>query len=110
MDQDTIENGKQMGIVAYITLIGTLIAFFSNQDKRNAFTSFHIRQALGLWLLFMAMGYIVGIFDNWNITYSWWIFFSVLFIYGIMGAISGKTNKIPLLGDLFQKIFKSIGQ
>ena len=46
MDQNTVEEGKQMGIIAYITLIGTLIAFFTNQDKRNAFTSFHIRQAL----------------------------------------------------------------
>lgn len=110
MDQNTVEDGKQMSIIAYITLIGTLIAFFTNQEKRNAFTSFHIRQALGLWLLFMAMGYVVGIFDNWNITYSWWIFFSVLFIYGIIGAINGKANKVPLLGDLFQKIFKSIGQ
>jgi len=110
MDQNTVEEGKQMGIVAYITLIGTLIAFFTNQDKRNAFTSFHIRQALGLWLLFMALGYVVGIFDNWTITYSWWIFFSVLFLYGISGAITGKANKIPILGDLFQNLFKSIGQ
>jgi uncharacterized membrane protein len=110
MDKHTVDEGKQMGFVAYLTLIGTLIAFYTNQDKRNAFTSFHVRQALGLWLLFIAMGYVVGVFDNWNITYSWWLFFSVLFIYGIMGAISGKANKIPLLGDVFQKLFKSIGQ
>ncbi len=110
MNQNTVEEGKTLALVAYLTLIGTLIAFFMNQEKRNAFTSFHIRQALGLWLLFMAMGYVVGIFNNWNITYSWWIFFSVLFIYGVMGAITGKANKIPLLGDFFQKLFKSIGQ
>ncbi|NNE31329.1 MAG: hypothetical protein HKN40_03065 [Winogradskyella sp.] len=110
MNNRTVEKGKTMAIVAYLTLIGTLIAFFTNQDKRNHFVSFHIRQALGLWLLFMAMGYVVGIFNNWNITYSWWIFFSVLFIYAIFGAIGGKANKIPLLGDLFQKVFKSIGQ
>lgn len=110
MDQNTIEEGKTLGIVAYITLIGVLIAFFMNQEKRNAFTFFHVRQGLGLWIVFMAMGYVVSYFNNWNITFAWWVFFSVLFIYGIFGAISGKMNKIPLLGDLFQNIFKSLGQ
>lgn len=110
MKQNTIEEGKHLGIVAYITLIGTLIAFFRNQEKRNDFISFHTRQGLGLWVLFMAMGFVVSVFDNWNITYSWWIFFSVLFMYAIFGAINGKTTKVPILGDLFQKLFKNIGQ
>lgn len=110
MDQNTIEEGKSLGIVAYITIIGVLIAFFMNQEKRNPFISFHVRQGLGLWILFMIMGYVVSYFNNWNITYSWWIFFSVLFIYGIIGAISGKMNKIPILGSVFQNLFKSIGQ
>ncbi len=110
MDQQTVEEGKTFAIVAYITMIGVLIAFFMNQEKRNAFTYFHIRQALGLWLTFIALGYIVGVFDNWTITYSWWIFFSVLFLYGVSGAIAGKANKIPILGDLFQNLFKSLGQ
>ncbi|WP_296313225.1 hypothetical protein [Winogradskyella sp. UBA3174] len=110
MDKTTIEEGKTMAIVAYITFIGTLIAFFMNKDKRNSFTSFHIRQGLGIWLLYLALGYIIGVFDSWMITYSFWIFFSALFIYGVLGAASGKENKIPLLGDFFQKLFKSIGQ
>ncbi|MDH7912598.1 hypothetical protein [Winogradskyella sp. SYSU M77433] len=110
MNDNSVKEGKTYGIIAYLTLIGVLIAFFTNQDKRNTFISFHIRQGLGLWLLFMCMGYIVGYFNNWNITLSWWIFFSVLLVYGIAGAVSGKMNKIPILGNLFQNVFKSIGQ
>ncbi|MFK7831670.1 MAG: hypothetical protein AB8B52_00205 [Winogradskyella sp.] len=110
MNEHTVEDGKTLGVVAYLTLIGVLIAFFMNQDKRNPFISFHIRQGLGLWILYFAIGYVVGSFDSWMVTYSFWIFFSVLFIYGIFGAVSRQTNKIPLLGDLFQKLFKSIGQ
>ncbi len=68
MDQNTIEEGKTLGIVAYITLIGVLIAFFMNQEKRNTYTAFHTRQGLGLWLLFMIMGYVVSYFNNWNIS------------------------------------------
>jgi len=109
MDQNTVDEGKTYAIVAYITMFGVLIAFFMNNEKRNEFTYFHIRQALGLWLLFIALGYVIGSFDSLMVTYSWWIFFSVLFVYGMFGAVSGKANKIPLLGDLFQNLFKSLG-
>jgi uncharacterized membrane protein len=109
MNQSTIQEGKSLAIVAYITLIGVLIAFFMNQEKRNSFTSFHIRQGLGLWLLYFIMGYIVSGFDSWMLTYSFWIFFSVLFVYGIAGAITGKLHSVPILGPYFQKLFKSLG-
>jgi len=108
--QDTSQQGRNLAIVSYLTLIGTLIAFFMNKDARNTFVSFHVRQALGLWLLEMALGYFIGGFNDWMITISFWIFFGVLFIYGILGALTGKMNPIPVLGDFFQKLFSSIGQ
>ena len=110
MNKNTVEDGKTMALVAYLTLIGTLVAFFLNQEKRNDFVTFHVRQALGLGLLYIAIGYIVSSLDSLMVSMSFWIFFSVLFLYGIFGAITGKANKIPLLGDLFQNLFKSIGQ
>ncbi len=111
MTEQTIKEGKTYAFVAYITLIGTLIAFFMNQEKRNSFTSFHIRQALGLWLLYMLIAYFfVSRFDMWMISFAFWTFFFVLFLYGIIGAMTGKLHKVPLVGDLFQKLFKSIGQ
>lgn len=110
MNQNTIEEGKTLGLVAYITLLGTLIAYFMNKEKKNPFTAFHVRQGLGLGLAYIVLGFIITSFDSWMITYSFWIFFSVLYIYGIIGAITGKLNKIPILGDFFQNAFKSIGQ
>ncbi len=110
MDQNTINEGKTLGIVAYLTLFGTLIAFFMNQDKKNAFTAFHTRQALGLGLIYIIIGFVVSSFDSLNISMAFWIFFSVLYLYGIFGAITGKMNRIPLLGDFFQKGFKHIGE
>ncbi|EDP70702.1 hypothetical protein FBALC1_08083 [Flavobacteriales bacterium ALC-1] len=110
MDQNTVEEGKTLALVAYLTLIGTLIAFFMNQDKRNKFTSFHVRQALGLGLLYIGIATIVSSLDSMMISISFWIFFSVLFLYAIFGAITGKENKIPILGEVFQNVFKTIGQ
>ncbi len=110
MNQNTINEGKTLAVVAYLTLFGTLIAFFMNQDKKNPFTSFHTRQALGLGLLYIMIAFVVSSFNSMNISMAFWLFFSILYLYGIFGAITGKTNKIPLLGDIFQNIFKNIGQ
>lgn len=109
MTETTIKEGKTMAIVSYLTLIGTLVAFFNNKDTRNPFTAFHTRQALGLWILEMILAYVISGFDSWAITFSFWIFFIVLFFYAIYTAIIGKTEPIPFLGNLFQNIFKSIG-
>jgi len=109
MTNHTIEEGRTPAIISYITIIGTIIAFFMNNDKKNEFTSFHIRQALGLWLTFFALGYVVGIFDNWFITLAFWLFFGVLFIYGFINAVAGKLQEVPILGAFYQKIFSSLG-
>lgn len=103
------EDGKNLAIVAYITLFGTLIAYFMNKDKNNPFVFFHVRQALGLWLLQLLLGYFIGNFDSWMVTMSFWIAFISLFIYGIMGAVNGRRNEVPILGPFFQKLFSSLG-
>ena len=108
MDEQTIKTGKTMAIVSYLTLIGTVIAYFSNKDIKNPFTSFHTRQALGLWLLQMILGFVVSGFDNWNITLAFWIFIVTLLFYGVLNAIIGKAEPIPLLGNFFQKTFANL--
>lgn len=110
MKNKTEEQGKNMAVISYLTLIGTLVAFFMNRDERNPFVSFHVRQALGLWLTQILLGYLVGAFDSWMISVSFWVFIMILILYGIMGAISGKYNEVPLLGPFYQKLFATIGQ
>lgn len=110
MQNNAAEQGKGLAIVSYITLIGTLIAFFMNRDERNPFVSFHVRQGLGLWLTQMLLGYFISAFDSWMISISFWIFIMVLIVYGVIGAIGGKYNEVPLLGPFYQKLFASIGQ
>jgi len=110
MQQNAAEQGRTLAIVAYITLIGTLIAFFMNREDRNPFVSFHVRQGLGLWLTQMILGYFIGAFDSWMISVSFWIFIFVLIGYGISGAASGKYIEVPILGPFFQKLFSTIGQ
>ena len=72
MDQNTIDEGKTLGLVAYLTLIGTLIAFFMNREKPNPFTAFHIRQGLGLGILYMIIAYVVSSLNSMMASMSFW--------------------------------------
>jgi uncharacterized membrane protein len=109
MTMQDIEKGRKNAIISYITIFGTIIAYYLNNENKNTFTSFHIRQSLGLWLTFYALGYIIGSFDSWLVTSSFYLFFSVLFIYGLSNAINRKTQEVPLVGALYQKLFANLG-
>lgn len=105
---NTVEQGKQNAIISYLTIIGAIIAIVQNSERKNPFASFHIRQALGIELLFFALGYPVSGFDSWAVSTAFYVFFFILWIYGFLGALQGQTTTVPLLGPFFQKIFKSL--
>ena len=77
MENQDIADGKNIAVISYLTIFGTIIAFFLNNDKKNEFAAFHIRQALGLWLTFFVLGYVISAFDSWLITFCFWMFFGV---------------------------------
>ena len=104
----SVESGRPAAIIAYLTLLGTIIAYFMNNDTKNPFTSFHIRQALGINIAYFVIGAFVSIFDSWMITYAFWLFIFVLWVYGLVTAIQGEQKEVPLLGDKFQKWFSTI--
>ena len=107
--ENEIEKGKTTAIVSYFTIIGSIIAIFMNQDEsKSEFASFHIRQALGVFLTFFLLGYPIGYFDSWMITSSFWVFVFILWIYGFLGALSGEKRIVPLVGEFYQKVFKNL--
>ena len=106
--ENDIEKGKSTAIISYIMIVGVLIAMTINAEAKNKFASFHIRQALGLSITFISLGLIISNFNNEMITISMWIFVSILWAYGMITAIKGQTLPMPLLGPLFQKLFKKL--
>ena len=109
MENQTVNEGKTMAIISYITWIGTLIAFIMNNDKRNSFAAFHIRQTIGLSLFYIANIFIIGRFGGYWLAGPIGLILLVFWIIGLIGAAQGEEKKIPLLGDLFQDWFKGIG-
>lgn len=108
MENQTIQDGKTMAIISYITWIGTLIAFIMNNDKHNSFAAFHIRQMIGL-SLFSIGNALIGKYVGMPISGIIAIGLFVLWIIGLIGAVKGEEKTIPFVGDLFQDWFKGIG-
>jgi uncharacterized membrane protein len=106
--ENSVEEGKTAAITSYVLIVGVLIAMSMNSESKNSFASFHIRQALGISLTFISLGLIISNFDSLMISAPMWISVSILWSYGIFSAINGTTKPIPLLGNYFQKWFKSI--
>ncbi len=104
-----VSEGKTLAIVSYLTIIGTLIAFFLNNSKKNSFAAFHIRQALGLNITYFVLGFVVSYFNSWIISSVFMVFFAVLYILGIYNAATEKEKELPVLGSLYSNWFKSVG-
>ena len=106
--ENNIEQGKQAAILSYLTFIGTVIAIFMNNENKNNFASFHIRQSLGIFVSWFALGYFVSYFDNWGVSSGFYLFIFILWIYGFIGAIQGEQKIVPIVGEFYQKLFKNL--
>ena len=108
MNNSDVAEGKTIAIISYLTVIGTVVAFVMNQNKRNSFASFHIRQAIGVFLVSLIANFLRGM-SNFDIL-SWILvaFMFVLWIIGFVGAIQGEEKRVPFLGDQFQEWFRNI--
>lgn len=106
---ETITEGKNMATIAYITIIGLIIAFVQNNEKKNAFAFFHIRQSLGIFVTGLALG-IIGMIPilGWIINILGIFVLIYMWIVGLINAINGKEKTVPLLGDKYEEWFKGI--
>lgn len=93
---------KVTGIVAYITWIGLIIAYFAG-DKEGA--KFHINQALVIWLAYI-VNMVIGVipFIGGILSTVIGIFLFVCFILGLIAACKEEEKEVPLLGQI--KILK----
>jgi len=127
MDQEnntvTTDNGKNAGIISYITIIGWLIAYFAmHNEKKTELGSYHLRQTLLLYIVGIGVYIIWGVavsvlLFSYSLTLAWlfllvdWVIrlgLFVLWLIGFIGAINGQKKPIPLIGDKAQTMFPGI--
>jgi uncharacterized membrane protein len=112
-DPRDVENGKTIGILAYCTLIGWIIAMVMHSSNKTRFGAFHIRQALGLFITAFAVvivtfgvmfimpfiGFLIPLVN---------VGVLVLLILGLVNAVNGKMEPVPLVGDFYNKLLSGI--
>lgn len=108
MEEQVIKEGKTTAIVAYFTMVGALIAITMNLEPKNPFARFHVRQAFGIHLVFLGIALFLSVWFFEYALLALYVFYFVMWLYGFLGAISGKANKMPILGSYFQKWFTFI--
>ncbi len=93
--------GKNKAIIAYITFIGMLIAYFMNRDEKHEFATWHIKNMFGLVvLLFCSLAlqnYAIGFYIYW-VSVALWVF-------SLLMALTNKQQAIPFLSEKFQTWF-----
>ncbi|HET8809471.1 MAG TPA: hypothetical protein VFM65_04315 [Flavobacteriaceae bacterium] len=100
---------KTIGIVAYLTLIGLVVAFIMNSEKKQAFGAYHIKQSLGICVCGFAL-FIIGLVPvlGWIVSLLGSLFLIYLWIMGLLNALNGKMEPVPFLGEKFEEWFKNI--
>lgn len=98
---------RTIAILAYITIIGFIVAIVMHSSKKTAIGSYHLRQALGLFITAVCGGLVLAMIP----VVGWIIipFFSLtIFIFAIMGlisAVNGQQKPLPVLGEKYQQWF-----
>jgi len=91
-----------VAVLSYITVIGWLVAFFLNREKRSDLGSFHLKQGLMI-LLMSAISALVPV-----IGWILWVITFVFWVIGLVAAMQKEKKELPVVGKLAQDWFKEL--
>jgi len=101
-DADKVfSDGKNIAIIAHLTLIGWVIAALMHQKHKTAIGSFYIRQVLGFMLLSLVS--VIPVF-GWIL----WLVVLAAWIMSLIAALGGQMKVSFLLGRQFQDWFRAL--
>jgi uncharacterized membrane protein len=106
-----IAEDKTVAIVAYLSIIGFIIALILHGQKKTALGAFHLRQMLGIIITGFCGGIIawlsIFVLIGFVLLPAFYIFMFVMWLMGIIAAANGEMKPAPLLGKNFQEWFKN---
>lgn len=98
------DNANICAILSYL-LIGIIWYFVDEQMRKSDFARFHVRQSvallivsIGVSIVSMVLGFIP--FIGWLIGMLLSLAVLVLWIIGLIGALQGKKNEVPVVGPI----------
>ncbi len=104
-----VNEDNTVAIVAYITIIGWIIALIMHSNKKTALGAYHLRDMFGLILAALTL-WVIGVipFIGPVLQLLGDIFLFVLWLIGLINAVNREMKPLPIVGDLFQKWFANM--
>ena len=100
-------NSKAIAILAHITIIGWIIALILNMKDKDEFTSFYVRQYLGIMISGLLGNLLLSMISV-TAAWAWGIIVLTAWIISLISAITDKKNETPVIGQYFQEWFKGL--
>ncbi len=119
------DGGQTVAFIAYLSLIGFIIALIQHSSNKTKLGAYHLRQVVGFMvtgvglgiLLFIlslpmfGMGYrgaasyavFIGV-----VSFVVWVGLLISIIISFINAISGKDKPAPIFGKLYEKWFANM--
>jgi len=107
-------SSKTQSILAYLGILW-LIAYFGGKEKRDALSTYHLRQGLGLLvaaiLVNLCLSIVIMLLPALSTPLSLVsLVFLILMIFGIINAANEARKPLPLIGKLFENQFPFLNQ
>lgn len=96
--------GTGLAVVAYLTFVGMIIAFFLNKEKPKKFVTLHVQNMFGLVVLLFISQTTQAYIDPTIGHILWWVSF-FLWAFSLVTAIIGQVPSIPILSNKFAQWF-----
>jgi len=102
---------KQWAMIAYITVIGWIIAYVKRKEAKSPLVNYHLEQALGLIIASIVWSVVIGIIvavlpaSLAGILSVAGLLPLVFMIFGIINASNNAQQPIPVIGKLFENRF-----
>ncbi len=95
--QQILAQQKVIATLAYVTLLGWLLAMMLYGHQKSEYVSFHLKQSLGLIITTALFSFLplIGWGANLVLVIIWFIC--------LVNAALGNVFKVPLLGNIFQR-------
>lgn len=102
-----------VALLAYLTIIGFVVAIVLHSSKKTALGAFHLRQTLGLFITALVIWIpcmIISMIPVVNLVMvilgpAVMVGLFVLWIIGFIAAINGQQKPLPVVGEYYKKWF-----
>ncbi len=96
---------KAIGIFSYLWILW-IAAYILYEKKKSAFNLFHLRQGLGLFIIWLLVVILSNFLPAW-ISLLLYIVIAVFEILGIISVINGQTKELPFIGKFINENLKN---